>query len=57
MEDVVVWLADDEINKDILAFIIDILLLYFEINKDSGITTLEEKHKKIEELVLKHFKN
>lgn len=57
MEEVVVLLADDKINKNILAFMIDILILNFEINKDSGIITLEEKHKKIEELVLKHFKN
>ncbi|NUE67266.1 type II toxin-antitoxin system death-on-curing family toxin [Snodgrassella sp. ESL0253] len=36
MEEVVVWLADDEINKDDLALIIDILFLGFEINKDSS---------------------
>jgi death on curing protein len=40
MEDVVVRLADDEINKDELALIINILLLGFEINKDSDIAKL-----------------
>jgi death on curing protein len=40
MEDVVVRLADDDINKDELALIINILLLGFEINKDSDIAKL-----------------
>jgi death on curing protein len=40
MEDVVVRLADDDINKDELALIINILLLGFKINKDSDIAKL-----------------
>lgn len=97
MEEVVVWLADDEIDKNDLTLIINILFLGFEINKDSDITKLafelsngyqkitrefeklnlinqnriseenlieakliiylEEKYKKIEELISKSFKN
>ncbi|WP_239374092.1 type II toxin-antitoxin system death-on-curing family toxin [Snodgrassella gandavensis] len=36
MEEVVVWLADDEIDKNDLTLIINILFLGFEINKDSS---------------------
>jgi death on curing protein len=45
MENVVVRLADDEINKDELALIINILLLRFEINQSLSRPNLEIKLK------------